>query len=137
MRAYGGSPSLAGYFLADEPHPDDAPVWAPLARRLRALDPAHPAYVNFLPISREEAGLATARARWRDDVAAAVKAGELGLFTFDAYAFPVSGGERPHYLATLREASRVSREIGVPFGAARSTPACIRPQRRPNGLVKR
>jgi len=115
VRACGGSRSLAGYFLADEPRPADLASWAPAARLLRRLDPAHPAYVNFLPIPARDAADATARARWRADVTRAVTAGELALFTFDAYPFG-AGDEQPHFLATLREAARVSHATARPFG---------------------
>ncbi len=116
VQAYKDSNSLAGYFLADEPQPSDAPAWAPAARLLRRLDPWHPAYVNFLPIAPRDAANPNAAARWRNEVTAAIGAGELMLFTFDAYPFG-PGGERPHFLATLREAARVSQATGRPFGA--------------------
>ena len=116
VRAYGGARSLAGYFLADEPRPSAAPTWAPLARLLRRLDPAHPAYVNFLPIAVDDAADPAAAARWRAEVTAAVTGSDLALFTFDAYPFG-PGEERPHFLATLREAARVSHATGRPFGA--------------------
>lgn len=116
VRAYRDAQSLAGYFLADEPQPSAAPVWAPAARLLRELDPHHTVYVNFLPIAVEDAADPNAAARWRAEVSAAVAAGELTLFTFDAYPFGPAG-ERPHFLATLREAARVSQATGRPFGA--------------------
>ncbi len=116
VRAYGGSRSLAGYFLADEPRPADVARWAPAARLLRRLDPAHPAYVNFVGLARADAGNAAAIVRWERDVAVAIDAGELALFTVDAYPFG-PGEERPHFLATLAAAARVSQKAARPFGA--------------------
>jgi len=116
VRAYAGSRSLAGYFLADEPRLADSAGWAPTARLLRRLDPAHPAYVNFLPIRQEDAARPEARAGWSNAIARTLATGRLGLFTFDAYPFPVGGGERPHFLATLRAAADLSRSGAIPFG---------------------
>ena len=116
VRAYGGARSLGGYFLADEPRPDDVATWAPLARELRRLDPAHPAFVNFAGVPPGDASNRAARARWRQAVERAVREGELASFTVDAYPFGVDGRERPHFLATLQDAAAVSRDTGRPFG---------------------
>jgi hypothetical protein len=115
--AYRGHRSLAGYFLADEPSPADRGLWSPAARLLRRLDPAHPAYVNFVGLLPREATDRAAREHWRDQIAASVRDGDLPLFTFDAYPFLENGTERATYLATLREAARVSHETQRPFGA--------------------
>ena len=117
VRAYSGSRSLAGYFVADEPSPKIRSGWAPAARLLRELDPAHPAYVNFLGLLPGQPLDPAAHARWRADVASGIVEGDLPFFTVDAYPFPVQGGEQPHFLSTLREAALVSHEIARPFGA--------------------
>jgi hypothetical protein len=117
VAAYGGARSLAGYFLADEPAPAERGRWTPAARLLRRLDPAHPAYVNFVGILPRDFASEGARARWREEMKAAVIEGELPLFTVDAYPFGRDGGESGHFLATLREAAHVSHATARPFGA--------------------
>lgn len=116
VRAYSGSRALAGYFLADEPRAGDLAGWAPAARLLRRLDPAHPAYVNFAGLSPSDATDPAARARWRTEVSTAVVEGELPFFTVDAYPFVTGEDERGNFLATLREAARVSHATRRPFG---------------------
>jgi hypothetical protein len=117
VAAYRGSRSLAGYFVADEPRSSARAGWAPAARLLGQLDPDHPAFVNFVGVLPTEALDAAAQARWRADLTASLVEGDLPFFSVDAYPFPTAGGERAHFLVTLREAARVSHETSRPFAA--------------------
>jgi hypothetical protein len=114
VAAYRDRPALAGIMLADEPGAGQLATWAPLARRIRRLDPAHPVYVNFLGLPADAP--AAADARWRDDLARALGEGELAFFTVDAYPFR-RGGEAANFLRTLEAAAAVSRATRRPWGA--------------------
>ncbi len=112
VRAYRGHPSLAGYFLADEPARRDFARLAELARAFAEADTAHPVFVNLLALDRDTTP--RAQARWRDDALWLVTHGRLPLFSFDAYPYRPDG-ERAIYLLTLAAAADVSRRTGVPF----------------------
>ena len=110
--AYKEHPSLAAYFLADEPAPADFDRVAQVAAAFREFDGSHPAYVNLLPL-RDQA-TAAEQERWRADVARLIRNGRLRLFSFDAYS-QRAWGEDASFLLTLQNAARVSRETGCPF----------------------
>jgi hypothetical protein len=110
--AYKGHPSLAGYFLADEPSPADFDRVAQVAAAFREFDDFHPAYVNLLPL-RDQATVAE-QERWRADAARLIRNGRLQMFSFDAYS-QRPFGEDASFLLTLQNAQRVARETGCPF----------------------
>jgi hypothetical protein len=113
VAAYRDHPSLAGYFLADEPLPEHLVHYAPVALALRAADPSHPVYVNFTGLGpRASAG---EQARWRNHLVRAVRTAQLPFFTVSRYAFR-KDGEDASFLITLRNAAAVSRHTAVPFG---------------------
>jgi hypothetical protein len=54
-------PALAGYYLRDEPSAADFPALATLTKRIQAVDPIHPCYINLFPnyASQQQLGTAT------------------------------------------------------------------------------
>ena len=111
VAAYRGHRSLFGYFVADEPQPDESDSVAAIAAEFRARDPRHSAYVNLLPPA--ENATDAAQARWRTDAARMIERGHLGLWSWSAYSQRRSG-EGAAFLLTQRNALQVGRATGVP-----------------------
>ncbi len=111
---YRGHPSLAGYFLADEPKPALFDQVAEVAAAFADADPAHPVYVNLLPIP-ENASFAE-QARWRADAARLIRRGKLRQWSFASYS-QRRWGEDATFLLTLQNAAQVARETGTKFAA--------------------
>jgi len=114
VREARGHPSLAGYFLADEPNPHDFGRLAELARAFADADSTHPAYVNLAGLGPR----ATRRdaAAWTDGATRLVRQGRLPQFTFDTYPF-AHGVESRAFLSTLNAATEAAWRTKVPFGA--------------------
>src|SRR5688500_8186461 len=60
-RRFKGHPAVGGYYLRDEPSAKDFPGLAAWAKRIQAVDPKHPCYVNLFPnyATAEQLGTAT------------------------------------------------------------------------------
>ncbi|MGH7726588.1 MAG: hypothetical protein ACREOU_14265 [Candidatus Eiseniibacteriota bacterium] len=114
IRDMQGHPSLAGYFVADEPLPASFGQLAELTQAFAEEDDRHPAFVNVVGVA--PTADAKEQARWRADLTSLIEQGRLGLFTFDRYAH-TTRGEDAGFLLSLDNASRVAAETLCPFGA--------------------
>lgn len=77
-------PALCAYYLTDEPHVSKMPELGAKARRIRALDPNHPVYMNWF-------GIVDDKMRWYgvptfdEYLETSIREVPTGLFTFDVY----------------------------------------------------
>jgi hypothetical protein len=113
-RRFKDHPALAGYHLRDEPSAADFPHLAKWARRIQAVDPQHPCYVNLFPNYATPAQLAAKS--YREYVERFAAEVPVPFLSFDHY--PVTaGGLRSGWYENLEIVSEVARKSGKPFWA--------------------
>jgi len=109
---YKDHPALWGYFLTDEPA---APAFGGLAKvvaYLRLHDPAHVAYVNFLPNYATPAQLGTPT--YDAYVEAALAEVKPFAFSYDHYHL-LKGSDRPGFYENLDSVRRIAAQHTTPF----------------------
>ncbi len=105
-------PALGGYHITDEPNAKVFPQLAEQVRKIQAVDPNHPCYINLFPnyASPEQLGHSTYRAHVDSFVAMV----PVTMLSFDHY--PVTfNGLRPEWYENLEIVSEASRKSGRPF----------------------
>ncbi|HWB03304.1 MAG TPA: beta-galactosidase [Verrucomicrobiales bacterium] len=113
-RALRAHPALAGYYLRDEPSASDFEKLAAWAKRITAVDPDHPCYINLFPNYATPAQLGSATYREHLDVFIAKV--PVPILSFDHY--PVVGKSlRPEWYENLELVSAAARKSGKPFWA--------------------
>lgn len=112
VSAYSSHAGLGGYYIKDEPAPDQLNWASTLYKKLLALDPVHLPHVNLLPsIAASMAGLnyeTDYMKAWIDKVGAA----DLKFLSVDIYPFLVNGTFNPVYYTELDRLRRVALEKG-------------------------
>jgi len=111
---YKGHPAFFGYFITDEPNASKFERLGLIVRRLRELDPAHPAYINLFPTYANEQQLGTKT--YEEHVARYLETVRPPFLSFDHY--PVTrSGLRPDYYRNLEIVRRMAMERGLDLWA--------------------
>ena len=119
-------PALAGFHLQDEPSAKDFPRLAAWAKRIQAVDKAHPCYINLFPTYANEQQLGTAT--YQAHVDSFVASVPVPFLSFDHYPI-MSSGVRTDWYKNLEIISAAARKTGKPFWAfALSIPHYSYPQ---------
>ncbi len=114
VRRFMNHPALAGWHLQDEPNAKDFPRLAAWAKRIQAVDAAHPCYINLFPTYANEQQLGTAT--YQAHVDSFVATVPVPFISFDHY--PVTNeGPRPDWYENLEIISAAARKTGKPFWA--------------------
>lgn len=114
VRRFMTHPANGGYYLRDEPSAELFAELADWARRILAVDVAHPCYINLFPTyaSAKQLGTATYQAhvdRYASEV-------PVPFISFDHY--PILGETlRADFYENLEIISSKAREVGKPFWA--------------------
>jgi hypothetical protein len=121
-------PALAAYYLADEPPVQKMKELGAITRRIRAVDDAHPVYMNWF-------GIVDDMKRWYgvetfdEYLDTSIREVPAGLYTFDVYPIYAARFSRPltraksplvlrkDWYATLEAVSERSCRTDVPFWA--------------------
>jgi hypothetical protein len=107
-------PALAGYYLRDEPSVGDFPALAKWAKRIQAVDSAHPCYINLFPNYANGQQLGTAT--YQDYLNRFIKEVPVPFISFDHY--PVVGNSvRGEWYENLEQVSAAARAAKKPFWA--------------------
>jgi hypothetical protein len=111
---YKGHPALYGYFVTDEPNAVKFARLGAIVRRLKELDPAHPAYINLFPTYASEQQLGTPT--YEEHVARYLETVHPPFVSYDHYPVTKSGLRRDYYrnLETIR---RLAMDHGLDFWA--------------------
>lgn len=112
IRDYSHYPSLAGYYLCDEPHASLFPRLNAINRHLLKHDPRHLPYINLFPVYTGPALLGT-RA-YEEYVTRFIRAVKPALVSWDHYAL-LENGERKDYFLNLEIVRRQCLKAGLPF----------------------
>lgn len=107
-------PALAGYYLRDEPPASEFEKLGAWAKRIAAVDPDHPCYLNLFPnyATAEQLGTAT----YPEYVAQFIAKIPVPFVSFDHY--PVVGDSlRGEWYENLEQVSSAARKAGKPFWA--------------------
>ena len=131
-RAAKDSPALAMYHVQDEPHIKTLPKIAECIRRIEAVDPVHPCYVNLFGVLRRQKYW-TGCDTHAEYLRAVYDALPLKLVSFDQYPVLYEGGRLPdgdfrlkpgqraylthRWYETLEVTSAFAREKGLPMYA--------------------
>ncbi len=111
---YKGHPAFYGYFIADEPNASRFERLGLIVRRLRELDPAHPAYINLFPTYANEQQLGTKT--YEEHVSRYLETVRPPFLSFDHY--PVTrSGLRPDYYRNLEIVRRMALDRGLDLWA--------------------
>jgi hypothetical protein len=111
---YKDHPAFYGYCITDEPNASRFERLGLIVRRLRELDPAHPAYINLFPTYANEQQLGTPT--YEDHVARYLATVRPPFLSFDHY--PVTrSGLRPDYYRNLEIVRRMAMERGLDLWA--------------------
>jgi hypothetical protein len=114
VRRLGGHPALGGWYLRDEPSAKDFPALGEWARRIAAVDPVRPIYINLFPnyASAEQLGCPT----YKEHLDRFVEEVPVPIISYDHY--PVVGDSlRPEYYENLEMVAAAARRAGKPFWA--------------------
>jgi hypothetical protein len=106
---YRDHPGFFGYYLGDEPHPEQWPFLARLFAALRARDPDHPAWNNLLG-----RGSYPDRAQFLAALRGYAGAVHPAVLGDDYYEFTL-GGDRGLFFENLAGLNAVARGAGLPF----------------------
>ena len=111
---YKDHPEFFGYCITDEPNASRFERLGLIVRRLRELDPAHPAYINLFPTYANEQQLGTPT--YEEHVARYLDTVRPPFLSFDHY--PVTrSGLRPDYYRNLEIVRRMAMEHGLDLWA--------------------
>lgn len=105
VRRYRDEPSVAGYFIIDEPL--NANIYGRVARIMREEDPDCIPQLNLFPF-----GTAKDYRGYAEDWLGSAGPGAVRYLSFDAYPFGAAPGSDPEMFANLNEI----REIGLRYG---------------------
>lgn len=105
VRRYRDEPSVAGYFIIDEPL--NANIYGRVARIMREEDPDCIPQLNLFPI-----GTAKDYRGYAEDWLGSAGPGAVRYLSFDAYPFGAAPGSDPEMFTNLNEI----REIGLRYG---------------------
>jgi hypothetical protein len=120
-------PALYGYFLQDEPWPNDIPKTTQRYRAMARYDTKKPTYVNLLPDYGDELPDEIGITSYKHYLQTASAIG-LPMISFDFYPIRESGIRKTWY-SCLEDVRRESLRTGKPFWAfALCTPHCDYPQ---------
>jgi hypothetical protein len=114
VRRFMGHPAVAGYYLRDEPNARDFKELGEWVRRIRAVDDAHPCYINLFPTyaNAEQLGTPT----YREHVARFLAEVPVQVLSFDHY--PIVGEQlRADWYENLEIIAASAREARLPFWA--------------------
>jgi hypothetical protein len=114
VKRFMNHPALGGYHLTDEPNAKAFPELAEWVKRIQAIDPGHPCYINLFPnyATSQQLGNSTYRAH----VDSFVTMVPVQMISYDHY--PVTAnGLRPEYYENLEIISSAARDAGKPFWA--------------------
>lgn len=114
VRRFMGHPAVAGYYLRDEPNARDFKELGEWVRRIRAVDDAHPCYINLFPTyaNAEQLGTPT----YREHVARFLAEVPLQVLSFDHY--PIVGEQlRADWYENLEIIAAAAKEARLPFWA--------------------
>ena len=106
---YRDDPAFLGYYLSDEPRPNEFPTLQVIFQQLRQRDPRHPAWNNLLGRS----GF-TSRAAWLDYTRQYVAATDPAVLSNDQYEF-LASGDRGQLVENIAGLASLARERGIPF----------------------
>ncbi len=106
---YRDHPGFFGYYLGDEPPPDEFPLLGKLHAALRARDPRHPAWNNLL--GRSAFG---SRADWESNVNSYLDQTGAAVLCDDQYDFLI-GHDRGHFVENAAGLAAIARARGIPF----------------------
>ncbi len=95
---YKDHPALYGYFITDEPNASKFERLGAIVARLKALDPAHPSYINLFPTYANETQLGTPT--YEEHVDRFLETVRPPFLSFDHYPVTASG-LRPDYYRNL------------------------------------
>jgi hypothetical protein len=109
-------PSLAGYFLRDEPVCSDMPALGDWAKKIQQTDKAHPAFVNLIasihPYNTEALGAPS----YADYVKTFIKEIPTNLLSFDFYPV-LNEGFHERWYEGLGIFASIAGKAGIPFWA--------------------
>jgi hypothetical protein len=129
---YGRHPALYGYFVTDEPNASKFERLGAVVRRLRELDPDHPAYINLFPTYANEAQLGTPT--YEEHVARYLETVRPPFLSFDHYPV-MTTGLRPDYYRNLEIVRRMAIEHGLDLWAfTLVTPHAVYPSPTPGHI---
>jgi hypothetical protein len=114
VRRFMSHPALAGYHLTDEPNVKVFPELAAWVRKIQAVDPGHPCYINLYPTYANETQLGTPT--YQAHVDSFVAAVPVTFISFDHYPV-MKSGLRPDWYENLEIISGAARKAGKPFWA--------------------
>jgi hypothetical protein len=106
---YRDDPAFLGYYLGDEPHPNEFGTLQVIFRELRARDAAHPCWNNLLGRSEFPT-----RDAWLEYTRAYVTLMQPSVLCNDHYEF-LKSGDRHQLIENVAGLASVARENGLPF----------------------
>ena len=109
--AYRDQPGFGGYFVTDEPNPDQFPDLAAIVERLRESDPAHLAYINLLP---EYAVHGPGAPSYQEYLERFITTVHPRLLSYDYYPFGV-GQDRRTFFSSLDLVRSLAAQHDLPF----------------------
>ncbi len=113
VKEVGGHPALAGYCIKDEPHLEEFPGLASVARAYTETDPDHLSYINLFPnyATQEQLGTET----YEEYVEQYIEIVRPQFVSYDHYALFEKAPLRSGYFANLEVIRRLSIKNGLPF----------------------
>jgi hypothetical protein len=118
-------PAFYGYFVTDEPNASRFKRLGAIVRRLRELDPDHPAYINLFPTYANEEQLGTPT--YEEHVTRYLETVQPPFLSFDHYPV-MRSGLRPDYFRNLEIVRRMALERGLDLWAfTLATPHAVYP----------
>lgn len=114
VNALKGHPALEGWNLKDEPETWDIPFLGDLARKVHALDPDHPCYINLYP------NWAWEEEKYAEHIETFAEVVPVTFYSFDQYPVTEVDGKivlRPTWYRNLEEFSEMATRHGKPFWA--------------------
>lgn len=120
VKRFMDHPSLAGYFLRDEPHMDAFEELGKWAKRVSAVDPKHFCYVNLFPNYADSIQLGTKD--YRTYVNKFAQEVPLHFLSFDSYPLTSAADVYDKWHQNLEIFKDEAKKAGKPFwGFAQST----------------
>jgi len=128
-------PSLYAYYIIDEPNAALFPGLGRLVAHLRALDPAHMAYINLFPTyaRNEQLGVTgDTVAAYKEYLRRFIETVKPELLSYDHYHFAAKG-DRDQYFLNLGIIRQTAIDAGIPFLNIVQALAWDKHMRVPNG----